>query len=293
MHCPSKSLFCGGDELGEDTGEEDEGVFREAAVEGTPVKLLLDTGSARMLVRRELVPEGKVLAGRVVAVQCAHGECIRYPVADIDVEVGGRKLTVRAGVADKLPVPVLLGRDIPELLELLTTREHRELVAVTTRSQSCRVAEPSTRSSGEQVLPKVVGEPVGDDSENIPGVYFADDLFEGGREQCQLTRSQKRAARRDYAKSDAERWGTLSISQDELRREQQEDKTLSAARRVAAGTNDITAGEGFFYRNELLYRQWKGSKDNVVVEQSVLHAREMPTHSSVRCSRDSPRGPFG
>ena len=148
MHCPAKALFCDEENvLGGDVGGKVQEVVREGIIEGTPVKMLLDTGSARTLVRRELVPEGKVLVGQEVAVRCAHGESARYPLADIDVRVGGRRFTVRAGVSDKLPVPLLLGPDVPELFQLLAARTKSELesaielVAVMTRSESRRVAE--------------------------------------------------------------------------------------------------------------------------------------------------------
>ena len=86
-------------------------------VEGAQVKLLLDIyRERRTLVWRELVLEGKVLAGKVVVVRCAHGKSVRYPLADVDVEVGGRQFTMQAGVSHNLPVQMLLGRDVPELL---------------------------------------------------------------------------------------------------------------------------------------------------------------------------------
>ena len=39
--------------------------------------------------------------------------------SEIEIVVGGRSLTVEAAVADKLPMSVLLGRDVPELGVLL------------------------------------------------------------------------------------------------------------------------------------------------------------------------------
>ena len=124
MHCPAKALFCDEENvLGGDGGGKVQEVVREGIIEGAPVKMLLDTGSARTLVRRELVPDGKVLVGQEVAVRCAHGESVRYPLADIDVRVGGRRFTVRVGVSDKLPVPLLLGRELFQLLAAKTKSE--------------------------------------------------------------------------------------------------------------------------------------------------------------------------
>ena len=52
------------------------------------MEILLDTGSARTLVRKELVPEGKVLGGTMVGVRCAHGEVVHYQIATLEVAVG-------------------------------------------------------------------------------------------------------------------------------------------------------------------------------------------------------------
>ena len=104
------------DVFGAEAGEE---VIRRGTVEGMPVEILLDTGSARTLVRRELVPKDKELSGKSVVVRCAHGDSVRYPLADLDIEVEGKRFTIRAGVSEELPVQLLLGRDVPELLKLL------------------------------------------------------------------------------------------------------------------------------------------------------------------------------
>ena len=93
-------------------------VIRQGTVDGVPVGILLDTGSTRTFVCRNLVPE---VVGKTVAVSCIHGESARYPLADIDVTIGGNQFRVRAGVSDKLPVPLLLGRGVPKFSRLLGT----------------------------------------------------------------------------------------------------------------------------------------------------------------------------
>ena len=87
MNCPSNALFSD-DNHAEDVFavEAGEDVVRQGTVEGAPVDILLDTGSVRTLVRRELVPESKMLAGEAVVVRCAHGESVRYPLADLEVK---------------------------------------------------------------------------------------------------------------------------------------------------------------------------------------------------------------
>ena len=64
------------------------------------------------LVRRDLVPESKRLDGSV-AIRCAHGDTVEYPLATVDISIGDQKFTVEAGVADALPASVLLGTGVP------------------------------------------------------------------------------------------------------------------------------------------------------------------------------------
>ena len=123
-------------------------VVRQGMVEGRPVEILLDTGSARTLVRKELVPVGKVLEGRTVVVRCAHGESVRYPVADLELTIGGWKIKVKAGVSDRLPVQLLLGRDVPKLFNILASSS----------TSTCGVSDQLTSPAVVDVPPTSVDE---------------------------------------------------------------------------------------------------------------------------------------
>ena len=50
-----------------------------------------------------------------MTVCCAHGDTVLYPLAKIEMEVEDVKVGVRAAVSERLPIPVLLGTDVPEL----------------------------------------------------------------------------------------------------------------------------------------------------------------------------------
>ena len=80
--------------------------------------IVLDTGTFGTMVRKSLVPPEKMVVGEV-HIRCAHGDVVTYPLAQIEVGVGGATISVEAAVADKLPVSVLLGTDVPEMLDLL------------------------------------------------------------------------------------------------------------------------------------------------------------------------------
>ena len=82
-------------------------MVRQGKVEGVPVEVLLYTGSARTLVKKELVPEGKVLEGKTVVVRGMHGGSVRYPLAELEITVGGRTMVVQVAVSG-----VFLGGEI-------------------------------------------------------------------------------------------------------------------------------------------------------------------------------------
>ena len=139
MHCPSKALFCS------QSQPKQVEVYRTGIVEGIPVTdIVLDTGCSQTLVRSDLITDEDVLQEEV-AIRCAHGNVLKYPLANIQLMIGATKMKVKAGVANNLPVSVLLGTDVPETmnllqqaLQLVKPKRHSttDVLAVETRAQS-------------------------------------------------------------------------------------------------------------------------------------------------------------
>lgn len=48
------------------------------------------------MVHQKLVPDGKVKKGWAAAMQCVHGDIVLYPVAEISLEVDGKRMDVEA-----------------------------------------------------------------------------------------------------------------------------------------------------------------------------------------------------
>ena len=48
--------------------------------------IMLDTGSNRTLVRRDLVPAQKLVEGEI-PIRCAHNDIITYPIAVVEIEI--------------------------------------------------------------------------------------------------------------------------------------------------------------------------------------------------------------
>ena len=148
MNCPSNAaMYCGPDRKQSE-------VARCGRVEGRQVEgIVLDTGCSRTLVRQDLVPPEKRTGGEV-SVRCAHGDVVSYQLANVEMEVEGQPMHVEVGVAPNLPVPVLLGTDVPGLVELLQAGVRRprtqEAMMVSTRAQKRRAdAEAALQAARE------------------------------------------------------------------------------------------------------------------------------------------------
>ena len=280
--CPSNALLC--QEAAMRPRIETK---RAGTVEGKPVdNLLLDTGCTRTLIRRELVSDEKMLEGRAVPIRCAHGDTVLYPLAMVSITVGGKELEVEAAVSDTLPMDALLGTDVSGFDSLLGQEPTGEAMALMTRAQKKReTQEEETRKEREEksgASPKAV-----DSEHNFHwGEGFAEELFEGGRERPQLTRSQKRQERhRRYNTEEGTAEATpetsvsepnyphaLDISAGELQTLQAADPSLYMVRRAADG-HPCSAGVGFFRKEGLIYRLWTPPgrcHDSTEVEQLVL-----------------------
>ena len=95
--------------------------------------MLQDFNSSKFGARQQ------ILEGDAVAIRCAHGDTVLYPLAKIALEVEGQKMVVEAGVSNSLPMSVLLGTDNPELLGILCEMDQGlkgdKAYAVTTRAE--------------------------------------------------------------------------------------------------------------------------------------------------------------
>ncbi|XP_065062272.1 uncharacterized protein LOC135689086 [Rhopilema esculentum] len=102
-------------------------------IEGRPVDILVDTGCSRTLVHKDLIPEGKVDEETRVDIQCAHGDYVSYPTAEVSIKIQDKVFLQRVVVSPNLPRPVLLGMDIvnDEKFE----RDDIEAFIVVTRAQ--------------------------------------------------------------------------------------------------------------------------------------------------------------
>ena len=241
-----------------------------------------------------------------MAIRCAHGDTVLYPLARISLEVEGKAIDVEAAISDTLPMSVQLGTDVPHLYELLEgdrSKTTEDVFAVTTRA-----AEKKRRAAAENyhrkeeacgVRPNVIVDD--NDSADVPA-WMSDldgSLFSGGKERVKKSRKEKRAEKErrtqlqsrieedkeEYECEDQDEFQKheLDISSEELKVLQHLDPTLGEIR-VAVKTRESTEGVGFFYKEGLLCRRWipmrfgrgeltRRDKESIAVDQLVLPAK--------------------
>ncbi|KAL2082862.1 hypothetical protein ACEWY4_020635 [Coilia grayii] len=130
---------------GEATLDEGEAIT-VVRVNGKQVQALVDTGSSQTIVRGDLVAQhGTPTDGRVL-IRCVHGDERSYPTAEVHLEVEKVSYLVTVALAEKLPYPVVLGRDIPDLMALV---EGQSCNMAVTRAQ----AQKTDRDTTWELLP--------------------------------------------------------------------------------------------------------------------------------------------
>ena len=273
------------------------GIYKGGVVEGQYVSdILLDTGCSRTMVRHELVPPEKMLDGEAVTIQCAHEDTVLYPLARIDVDLGGCPVKVVAAVSRTLPTSMLLGMDVPELKELLHPKNLEKGMMVMTRYQSKKQdAEEKDRQQKDEAESDVkttnIVEVQLDDSEvETPFADFEEAIFCEGKTKCRLTRNQKRANRflyrqreapgdRDSKPKSTSPQDAMHLTKEELIRLQNDDNSLTEVKKAADGKVTIL-GNSFFRRDGILYRRWTPKGSDPVegeIEQLVVPKQRRKT----------------
>ena len=94
-----------------------------------------------------------------MAIRCAQGDTVLYPLAEVDLEVESYPIHVEAAISDTIPMPVLLGTDVPELTTLLTgsledisspIQPKGEALAVMARARAKRQEEAAVQTQKER-----------------------------------------------------------------------------------------------------------------------------------------------
>ncbi len=88
-------------------------------VNGRELAALIDTGSDQTLVHPKYISPVLFRFTEKKVVRCVHGDEKLLPTAEVYVKVRGQTYLLEMGIADNLPLPVVLGHDLPVLWDLL------------------------------------------------------------------------------------------------------------------------------------------------------------------------------
>ena len=160
------------------------------------------------------------------------------------ISVGKYAFLVQAAISEHLPVPVLLGRDVPDLHQLLgetpDSKVLEKVVAVTTRSQRRKEQQEAQLRRMTEVELGVVPKSLED--LELPWTNFDKDLFGTSRDRLRQTRSQKQKERKRRVEATQTTGFALDVS-----------KLCSKRMRPYRPQGTL--------RDGLLYRRWKPSKE--------------------------------
>uniref|UniRef100_A0A8C8DU52 SCAN box domain-containing protein n=1 Tax=Oryzias sinensis TaxID=183150 RepID=A0A8C8DU52_9TELE len=106
-------------------------------VNGQRCEALLDSGSFQSLVSAKLISEEK-LSQHTTTISCIHGDEHDYPTAEVYLTVGGQTYVLSVGVVPSLPYPVILGKDLPTLCDLIHHSDSN-LIAGTSNNEGASV----------------------------------------------------------------------------------------------------------------------------------------------------------
>ena len=277
-------------------------ITRSGTIEGKTVEdIVLETGCAQTMVRRDLIRQ-KTEVGRV-RIRCAHGDTREYPLSSVEIGFGEAKFQVEAAVSSSLPEPVLLGWDVPGLIDMLQSDQKEDLTlqteAVVTRSQARRLEEDGLEQERKQQEVRAKPNPmefetatdtsdqeivtdtlVNQEMEKPVGAEMDPDLFINVKERPQLSRREKRQQRHQMAQ--VNQTHPLDLSTCELRKMQQEDATLEDIRAKVRNPTKMTR-RVFYEENGLLYRQWtppQGDEDTTIQQVTCSSHSDGRPHGS-------------
>ncbi|KAL7883860.1 hypothetical protein SRHO_G00015180 [Serrasalmus rhombeus] len=213
-------------------------------IAGKKLKALVDTGASQTLVLNNCLPDDMLkLAGRL-KVKCVHGDEVVYPTAEVNMEIQGQTYLLTVGVMQNSPYKVILGRDVPVLIDLLTDRQNESEVLVATR-QGAKIAEEGNRRTLSEL-------PFSD------VVKAKKSKRERRQAKVRGTKITEPVAVADLGS------GLTNPSLAEL---QKNDTTLhSLFLKAVQGTLD--RGSLFVIRDQILYRQ-KGEQEQLVVPKDL------------------------
>ena len=241
-------------------------------VEGKVTELLLDTGCSKTMIDASLVPVEKVNEGKRISMQCAHGDMKQYPIAVVESEVNGKMYSVGAAVVDGLPRPVLLGRDVKDLVALVLKEDQKRkgsALAVMTRKQRSE----KEKEEAINLVKEMVSEAK---PKQLVDIFNFEDEVSTGEGKVRKTRGQKKLLKKQWKNKepnssvDGDMNSIDSGGKEKLQKLQKTDSSLVKIREM------VTEGSAPYEEDDgLIYRTFNsGETENPQVIRQLVLPRE-------------------
>ncbi|XP_039862407.1 uncharacterized protein LOC120718122 [Simochromis diagramma] len=218
--------------------------YKKVIVNGQQVTALLDTGSFMSLIKQSLVPVNCVDYSRQEEVLCVHGDKHPYPKVEVTVTINEQPYLLSVGVVQNLPVEVILGMDLPVLMDLL--QEEEERATETERGEAGKVKVNVLGPVVTRARAKAECQPLPD---------FDSSLCEGGTKGPRKSRRQRRFEKQLWSKEPDTKNMKWDVPEN-ISVLQREDETLNVL-----FANVIEGGTG----------KW-GGKEKFILDKNVLYA---------------------
>ena len=218
-------------------------------VNGKLVKILRDTGCNQTLVKSSIVENEEFISGEKVKISCVLGDCAELPVCEVQMNTKFGTGTVKVGVADTLPVEVLLGNDYISNIE---NRSVHSCMFVT-RSQQKILDEIELQDKIESQVSDVKLTSIHDNS--IPVDVEGSEIQANHENDTDVDIVLNNSV--DNHVENVDMLVNHESEMSKLYKLQAEDNTLKNVRSKVIPEKEVQNERvAFFYRDKVLYRKW-------------------------------------
>ncbi|KAL4007856.1 hypothetical protein ACER0C_001708 [Sarotherodon galilaeus] len=161
-------------------------------VNGQREEALLDTGSFQSVVLASLVPR-ELWSDTRTKISCVHGDEKDYPMAEVYLTVGGQTFLLPVALAPRLPYAVILGLDIPTLLDLVSNEVPGHLNTVhVDQDHNLQKQDIILQAQPESAIPSLITTRAQSANDPLKELPFYDEELEVSPAKPAKSRAQRR-----------------------------------------------------------------------------------------------------
>ncbi|XP_077869382.1 uncharacterized protein LOC144360596 [Saccoglossus kowalevskii] len=249
---------------------------------GQEVVVLQDTGCTQTLIKSKFVSKRAYLLGQYVCVRLADSSTRQVPMARVHLNCKFYRGKLDVGVLDTLAEDVILGN---EVYVSMTKDSQKSTAYVVTRGKSKALKEKNAKVRCNEQLRGVHARPVEQQPESVVDVGDTNDSID---DQGELDKVEDHNDEIQLQVSDNEVFDVFKLRREELIKLQQSDVTLTKVHEVVVPENMIANKVCFFWKDGLLFRQWRPMNSAEAAEVTQLVVPLKCRGESLRIAHDIP-----